>query len=473
MKIMRSPLLVLSCLLAIAVHEIDAEEPTCKKEDSLIDCENKVNAELGEVLAKVSDEVSEDLAQEIRNRVPPEVALAILGERPDTNFADRWGISVENRGLDNDEQALAISRLISSSTKIEVLVRKVEIYEKILDEIPEESRETRGKQLAKKLTDIDNLLVSLAWQPTTATLGRQQEDNQQLFSALWDDAVGIAALRSSKLSTEMDAATEAFSLCVQATGRAESSDFDKIKMGTLFGADFERCRPIVEDHYGLKGKRALENGIRFGTVGESFSSLINGQPQLVFTAATSIRDELVGPEEQKVKISYDFGNIGGRSINGLRRHCRNQVTLACYGEYLGRVREDNAGSFTISVTWTRNPHWDFSLPDDGVDLDTATEEKAVATLSYDYPLKRKPNKDGSETVLSKIVVNGSYEQWISDSKKSDRGLLEATFIHRVSEGTSASFGLVWANQPEFLEDLDLDHQFTAKVGLNFRVGKAD
>jgi hypothetical protein len=448
--------------------------PECTRNESLEDCEKKINIAISATaFAQVGKDASAALDAQIRAMVPSEVALAMVGEAPATNFLDRLGLSVATRNLEGSEQALAVSYVLGNeSTKIELLVRNAEVAGKILEKIPQGSRAERAKELGKQIDDLDHIEISLSWRPQTPTFGRQRGD--EMLHSLWD-SVTLAELTKPAPATPPSAAEEilrGFRECVERSRNPEEPE--GIAMGDLFGAQFDTCRPKIEAFFAQEGRRILRNLTRFKEVATHYPALILGQPELVFSGKYSAKDSLAGPDEASAKISYDFGPIGGMSLNGLRRGCRNDMSVGCFSGYVAanQATRQNPGAFSFAVTWSTVRPWDVVLPDAVLDVDA--EDKAVATLAWDQPLLRRLGEDGkTSTVISKLVVNGSYLQWLSDNDKNDRGLLEATYIHRVSDTTSAAIGLVWANRPEYLAEKDVDHEFSAKVGLNLRVGKVN
>ncbi len=229
------------------------------------------------------------------------------------------------------------------------------------------------------------------------------------------------------------------------------------------------------------------------------ADLIDSQPQLVFTASQTVRDDLVGPDETRAKLTYE---MGFNNVNSLRRNLdecldddlkgevqrllsatsaddgdgeqgdRTQLSI-CYRDYfsLEQAKKNELGhrlSFSAEYVGIE----DYSVTIDGADpmmtvdditLMLGSDSKLVGTLTYGRYLGLDPDGSGN----SRIDLSWSYEDVDNTSVRNTRSVAELTYAQRVAGSFLFSGGLSWANRPEFLGEVK--DNLSARLGLKYQL----
>lgn len=127
--------------------------------------------------------------------------------------------------------------------------------------------------------------------------------------------------------------------------------------------------------------------------------------------------------------------------------------------------------FSLQVSFDESEDYRFtsSIPSP-ITLERSRALVGTAAYSLEFPV------DGSDAArLPRYEVQLSYENVDGDPARQNRFVARAivskglTFL---GETTDLTFGLVYANKPEFLVNEDIDEQLSARLGLSFKVGRA-
>lgn len=208
--------------------------------------------------------------------------------------------------------------------------------------------------------------------------------------------------------------------------------------------------------------------------------LANNQPQLNFGVEYRAGSRLVGPDEARAKLSWEFGLT---NLNDLRQFaspsgtCSKRATDAsadaradCLQEYLDDpdVRADlqSGDRFALTVEYLRRKPYDADLPDDNVSLSLDAERAVVGSLAWGRYLSLAGT--GAETFgRSRVDLVASYEDVSSDPARQDRGIANLTYSQEVSGGLVLSLAVVYATRPEFRGDVD--EEWSSRLGLNYKL----
>jgi len=223
---------------------------------------------------------------------------------------------------------------------------------------------------------------------------------------------------------------------------------------------------------GLESKRALSAALANANFYQAID-LMNNQPQLVATAEYASRDEVTGPDEVIVKISYE---TGGPSIKKFRKYRdSNCASLGdavtrealCLTQYLEQpsVKEalaDGSLRFRFNATYVKRQRLEFALPDT-----TFTYlEKPVEQLTASVGVGRYFGRELVGKKRARFDASASYEDFSDDPARQDRGLVTASVTYPIAEGFFLTVGAVYATKPEFRGDVDAE--LSARAGFTYK-----
>jgi hypothetical protein len=323
------------------------------------------------------------------------------------------------------------------------------------------SQENQDKR-SKGLGSFDDVLVSFAYSPSTLRLGNNLGAHQLLIDDLF-----------RRLLAQTEAPALAANEAKQARERLSDSlpddafsDQDLVVFDKITDPDRRReYREAVE-------RAAVAEATRISSVSKALgdvdffkiADLVANQPQLVVKAMRTVRDELVGPEETTLKVSYEQGFV---NMNGLRKAlaaCKPEAVTACYTSYLTGRRAQLAKAqnrLTFSLDWTRLQ--DYHPTVDGVSLDRPGKDRRTVMATFGRNLR---TDDVTGEFTSRFDLTTSWEDWSDDPLHQDRGLASLSFTQKVTNDMSLVLGAVWASKPRFRGEVD--KEVSARFGLTYR-----
>ena len=440
-------------------------------------CEKKVNAALlkNVSLAKelegkeaqaaiqaLKEKISDESARELLNKVFPEIAELPGASAAFENFLNRLRIGVTTEGSD-DMPALALDFTdflgLSSEDgyKLQAVARDPLLDEDLSKQLSQENRDKKTKGLGS----FDDVLVSFAYSPSTLRLGNNLGAHQLLIDDLFrrllaqTEAPALAANEAKRARERLSD-----SLPDEAFSDQDLVVFDKI-------TDPDRRREYRE----AVERAAVAEATRISSVSKALgdvdffkiADLVANQPQLVIKAMRTVRDELVGPEETTLKVSYEQGFV---NMNGLRKAlaaCKPEAVTACYTSYLTGRRAQLAKAqnrLTFSLDWTRLQ--DYRPTIDGVSLDRPGKDRRTVMATFGRNLRVDVNGE----FTSRFDLTTSWEDWSDDPLHQDRGLASLSFTQKVTNDMSLVLGAVWASKPKFRGEVD--KEVSARFGLTYR-----
>jgi len=199
----------------------------------------------------------------------------------------------------------------------------------------------------------------------------------------------------------------------------------------------------------------------------------------VLSVQSHVRDDLVGPDENSLKFTYEFGGV---NVNSFRHYQTLQEELdkkkkpsetpvcpddvACLKNYVGLNRGaiTSGGRLAFSLEYVTKSRYDFDRS--GVSLHFDSEKSVIAGLAYGRYVSLGGMAGGQK---SRFDVSASYEDVSKDPQRQDRGLVKATFAQEIGDGLFLTVGLVWANKPEFRGDVD--KEVSARAGITYKLAK--
>ena len=416
--------------------------------------------------SEARERLTDGVARELLDKVAPEIAALPGTGAALEDFLNRLRIGLTSEGPDN-MQALAFdfTDFFGLSTedgyKLQAVARDPVLFEALSTELSEENRDKRTKGLGA----FDDVLVSLAYSPSTPHFGTNLGASQILIDELFERFLK----QEGELADLADTAATAKDNLARSLQRDFPAAVDA-ETGTLIFAkitDAERqqkFREVVE-------QAAVAEATRLSSLHQiltrsgffKIADLVANQPQLVVKATGTVRDELTGPEETTLKVSYEQGFV---NMNSLRRRlaaCKPEELTSCYTSYLTTRRAQIAkdqNRLTFSLDWTRQQ--DYHPAVDGVSLDVPGKERWTIAAAYGRNLR----VDVNGKFTSRFDFKGSWEDWSDDPLHQDRGLANLSFTQKVTDNMSLVLGAVWASKPELRGEVD--KEVSARFGLTYR-----
>ena len=224
-------------------------------------------------------------------------------------------------------------------------------------------------------------------------------------------------------------------------------------------------------------RRALfEAGSAVGSLNESirsgaetngiflFSRLVNNQPQIELSASHRDRQGFAGPDETSVKFSLEAGLV---NVNWLRR--RGGMDLAHYRSLLvddERARRLLQASYRGELSIEYSDIDDFSEPLGDQKIEVPGSGRTLIALTGSRLLFADPEAADGARLDLRLAWEDSEEKGM---RQGERLLGSLTYTQKLADGTSGVVGLVWADKPEFLGEVD--HELSARFGLIFKTSK--
>lgn len=460
------PILALALLLT-AVGAA-AEEAACKRDDAAetwTTCFLRVRDQgIEAAREKAKEKAVEDAAAAVARKPnasgTPEAASATK------DYLRRLFGALGIGDLSEDEGSQTLSINLSPTTSaapvlLEVVRRDGVLFEAMTEAIPEAIRSARKETLKGRLEDFDDLEAKISFNLETRPFGRNLLRYSTASSTLFDEFAPdpnfvpmqtlLALVGSLGPGVTMDDA-------VQGNPRA-----DEIEPRVLAAA-----RQAAQDALGFQ--TALERHSYF-----RLADLVSNQPQLHFELSFRERDDLVGPDAWGVKATYEHG-FG--SLNGALKACGQNLTkddeyagktMTCYEKFLakneGKIKTSNR--LAVSVEYQDTDPYRFTLPDDGFLFELDSARKLIGSLTWGRSLTVDSKGEDS----SRFDVEAKYEDVTGDEMRNNRFVATATYTLRVLDGNAFTLGLIYANKPEFLGEVD--QELGARFGLKFKLDKKE
>lgn len=482
-----------SILALLFAGAVSGQEPVCDRSQSFKACFDRLMDELEQSAGPTTaDEAVAEARREISSKVSssiaPNTGRGLVDLLP--TFASSFGID----GLKESDGELTFDRRIEAGQwRISLkgtAYLDAQLYEPLRLQLPEAIRETRAQDLDKEIGDFDKVdyQVTVTREKETGDVrfGRDPEDYDDLAAALVQGKVAAMNLDfhdwASGAAATIQLASEDESTVAVLLSDAPISRL--IAEGRITEAD----ATVIGERLDGLASRTFASLTSIDAATDRLDELINNQPQLLFDALYEDRDPLTGPVERSANFTFEMGVAGNvnKYLRWARRNvadaCRgNAFQLSCFESYLAAYPEaGNAGhrlAFSLSYADTRPIH--FELPADQFVFAQPGAEKLVGSLTYgcyfpsfqffDQILPDGMRGGASPNQGTRVDLEARYESPVEDAGVlEDRLVATLTFTQGMTENTGMSFGIVYANRPEFLGDVD--DKLSANIGLRWKTG---
>jgi hypothetical protein len=462
-------------MIPAAAHAQDAG--VCRDTETLRQCmERLVNGDSTRAVVETSTLAGEE---ERLERAATGVGVPATGvESAIRDFVPRLLAAVVDPRLATAGSGLGVNwnlpgEYLGGKLQLGATLNEATVFARIAELVTDSQREATRKQLQGGLGQFDDVTLTAAYNLQNDHVGRSFAPHQQLFNRLLRDAQrlvpggaaedadialanALLALNNVVVSTRRDAPECAANLqlselrmdCLSAGARAA------IEAAVAPFAETERAR-----------EQALVAGLRSAGFGR-LAELVNNQPQVNFSFEYRARTGAAGPEEWTGKARYE---TGGGNLNGMRRFCRSRglalESLNCLGEYT-RAKEgalERGERVWVSLEATGRLPYQFELASPPVSLDLPHAWQFELSAGYGAYL----NLVKPEDLRDRIDLDASYKVVRDDPLRQDRFVAHANYTYRLTDQTSGTIGLTYANRPEFLGEVD--HKLGAHLGLTLKL----
>jgi len=232
---------------------------------------------------------------------------------------------------------------------------------------------------------------------------------------------------------------------------------------------------------------------------QQVAELITNQPQIVLEGTYNLREDFTGPEGWSGRLRYEMGLSGNFNdfMGWARKHpalCSGNgpaYSYACYKEYRKSdsamsLKEKNAvdrgNRLAIEARYSETDPLRFGDPDDPAgtalfDLDRTEVWTASLTYGFYFSKFQLPNLVGVSKGQTNVVPTDTarfdlevkYDDATGDPMRQDRLVATATVSQKMSDKSVFSFSLVWADEPEYLGDVD--EELSANAGIRWSFDK--
>ena len=359
-----------------------------------------------------------------------------------------------NTRLFTADPSLQIKTVIETSPKMFADLKKL---------VPEKDRDAVEKQLLAANTDTNNFLLALSYNVTNGRLGRAFEHHGALLNALVQEAV--AAPVTTAVQLRADLTRQLIEIIGPKVG-LDDTPWEKIPVETQRRAENVLMAAVQSD---VALNVAFTSAIKSSGM-YLFGQLVNNQPQLQFTATRTVRDPLYGPEVTTGRVAFEMGL--GNSLNAAlktvdRSQCEKSratclaalATFAKDPRVLARIKSGSRLAFYVEAV--HNADYDVQYP--SVNLALAIPAGTGVTAGLDYGQLFLVNDEGAADARVDASIRFEHP---SKADAEDRFVASLTVTKKLL-GFSIPFGIVYANKPKFLGEVD--YGLSANLGVKFNL----
>lgn len=363
-----------------------------------------------------------------------------------------------------------------------VFSRDREVFAPLLDAIPEAERDQFRNDFNDQSNIGDDVRVSVSYSLTNKTFGRTLAPHRTRLDQLYDAATsGVGTgINTAAIFAEIESEIKSVNGSIPRPGPADAianwpnaaavselSADDAAKLPGLRSRIISLVEQAARATANLNA--SLDAALATSRVLD-FRSLIDNQPQLVFSASIRERDELIGPDETRASVIFEYplgGNLWGFARSDESSGCGDDWnSTGCldeFREYLdnqSRIAE-MAPRLSISIDYTEIDDYSISLSDPMVSFSQAGSRKLIGTLGFGMRF----NGEGV-TSDSRFDLALKYEDLSDDPARNSRTVASATWTKQF-RGLSIPVSLVYSNKPEFLDQQSLGERLSAHIGLKY------
>jgi hypothetical protein len=393
------------------------------------------------------------LSSTVKDFLPLLDVAGLLGPAQNDDKTGAVSVALNTKLFDSD-RSLQIKAVIETAPKMFGDLKRL---------VPEANRDAVEKQLLAARSDTNNFLAALGYNVTGARLGRAFEHHSELLNLLMQEAVAGPVTTAVQLRAEL---TRRLLEIVGSTVSLDDTPWAEIAPDVQQRAEAVLMEAVQAD---VALNVAFASAIKASGM-DLFGQLVNNQPQLSFSVSRTVRDSLFGPEVTTGRVAFEVGagNSLNRALDSVdRTECvttpaKCLAALAAFAREPGVQGRIKAGNrFAIYVEATHHSAYHFRHTP--VNLDLAIPKGTGITAGLDYGRLFSVTDTGAADGR----VDGSIRfEHPGKRDAEDRFVASLTVTKKVA-GLSIPFGIVYANKPRFLGEVD--YGLNANVGIKFNL----
>ncbi|HEX3557201.1 MAG TPA: hypothetical protein VIA62_28580 [Thermoanaerobaculia bacterium] len=327
------------------------------------------------------------------------------------------------------------------------MLRKPVLNQGIKDALTAAGNTDRIGEIESGIDDFGDAAFVLSFNAQSDTIGRRFSDQRALFDALVEGIMPTEAMNAARRKAQ-DRRNAILQQLAKKLTLKPGQVAESLPISEFTGRDRADLELAIRDDAEVEaGREALiSKGLKDSHLA-TFAELVDNQPQLIATFTQRHRNKQVGPDEFSFQGSFEWSLF---SLNGLRRTAGGKPNLDAFKKYVERPSAQYGDRFKLSVEYSRTQAYSLSMPDDSVDIHLPTARRLSVSLTYGRRLLL--NTAGEE--LARIDLQGRYDDYTDDPTHRDRGVIDLTYTHKVSDSFSFPLGLSYANHSQFLDPKD-------------------
>lgn len=475
-------------VLLLVLHGAPAPLPAadCKMSDRVDQCVNPLNG-LTVAEAPNPDQRTTAAAAAVRERLQQFVTglglQSSTAQTAVTDFLARFAIAAETGAIGDDDIGLgfALSRPVDlgiGDYKLQAALRDAKVYEPLRAAIPEDRRAQTLAKLEPRLDDFSDVSLSFAWGLNAKVgsnlfVGRSFDPADDEFSRIYQRIFELSSMQSSRRAAVL--ATQNF-LDGWTDENNEHLDYDEDTLLSEFQSrlgvrDFALLMSLLREQAAAITRsdselRALETEAGIGR----FAELVNNLPQFIVTAGANIRDEVAGPDEYNVHLTFEIpldANLNDY-LEFKSSRCAVIDSYDCWQNFRRTELPTNAllsgARINLGVAYRRSDSYRISIGegDDLLELSLAGKDGLDVVARYGAYLGfvgRDPN-------ATRLDASLTYQKMFGDGTRNDRLVTGVSMTRQLIGGAALVVGATYANKPEFRKEAA--HDLGANIGLVYR-----
>jgi hypothetical protein len=338
-----------------------------------------------------------------------------------------------------------------------------ELFDPLARQLPAANRDALTAALLGAKSNPENATVSASYNISSRHLGRNFNQHDDTLRALWGQALQSLQASQGALNASLVAlATSVPMVSFTTTLWADVSPADQatIARGIVDVLDAE-----------LKLRTEADAVVKSSGL-DVYGQLVTNQPQLQITGSRSFRDDLFGPDVTTGRISWEIGldNSLNAALGPFNGSCdaNPAACLARYSRYaanpLVRAAIRDGARLSLYAEVVSNEAYHFTAADPVVDLAIAGGTGWTAGADYG----RLIGVDDTGTASGRVDASVTWEA--PSDKAADHRFVASVVVTKKLGDVSIPFGLVYANKPRFLTNVD--EGLSANVGLKLNLFSA-
>ncbi|MDJ0839105.1 MAG: hypothetical protein QNK37_21495 [Acidobacteriota bacterium] len=372
------------------------------------------------------------------------------------NFASLFLGQADLVTSDEERNGAVFELSATEHFKAEALIREPELFGSIRQAFTEDQME-QLETLKDSLDELDgDITLQFSWNITRGNLGRSLKvflddtlDEEDLKQHLSGEGENLTTYMS-KLKKDLEKkgfSGEVFSKPIKDL-QLEEEEKQEI---------FKTVNAAVGANMQLKAKyRKLlaVNGLK------ELTELASNQDQLYFSFFYNARDDLVGPDSFGLSFNFEWGFA---NLDSYLRQDKNFKNF--YTDNEAKIKREWRLAF--KGEWTRTEDYDFTLDNimnangDPVRLqeEAGNEWSLQAAAGFNLLSDKKPR--------GRLELSLTRDFKGDKDMKNNRFIAQLSYTRKVVKGVAVPVALVYADKPEFLDDL-VDDKVSARIGIRFK-----